>query len=114
MASYLDATGATFDKHTSLYTISTAQYKNLKSLFFETGGTSFELTRNAQIIPRILNTANGGSTNRIYLAIGDLGNIPGLDFICGMAFLQRFYSVFDTTNQLIGLAETPFTYADTN
>jgi cathepsin E len=107
-------TGATLDKQTGLYTITTDQYKNLESLFFQIGDSSFELTRNAQILPRILNTFYGGTPDRIYLVVGELGNIPGLNFICGMTFLQRFYSVYDTTNQRVGLAATPSTYADTN
>jgi cathepsin E len=31
-----------------------------------------------------------------------------------MTFLERFYSVFDTANQQVGLAYTPFTFANTN
>jgi cathepsin E len=44
----------------------------------------------------------------------ELGNIPGVNFICGMSFLERFYSVFDTENGRVGLATTPFTNATTN
>jgi len=38
----------------------------------------------------------------------------GLDFIDGFGFLQRFYSVFDTTNAQVGFATTEFTTAETN
>ena len=34
--------------------------------------------------------------------------------IDGFAFLQRFYSVFDTGNSQVGLATTAFTDAETN
>jgi cathepsin E len=37
-----------------------------------------------------------------------------MDFVCGMAFLERFYSVYDSAHQQIGFAATPFTYADIN
>jgi hypothetical protein len=98
------------DKDSGLYTISTEQYKNLKSLFFEIDDSTFELTPNAQILPRV------PPADRMYLAIGNLGPgfVPELGFICGMAFLERFYSVFDTAHNRIGLAATPFTHADTN
>lgn len=35
-------------------------------------------------------------------------------FADGFAFLQRFYSVYDTGNNQVGLATTPFTDAETN
>lgn len=37
-----------------------------------------------------------------------------LSFLDGFVFLQRFYSVFDTTNSQVGLATTDFTQATTN
>jgi hypothetical protein len=38
----------------------------------------------------------------------------GLDFIDGYAFLERFYTVYDTTNARFGIATTSFTDAKTN
>jgi cathepsin E len=63
-----------------------------------------------------LNTAIGGSASSIYLVVADWGSNSGqgLDFINGYAFLERFYSVFDTGNKRIGFATTPFTTATTN
>lgn len=77
---------------------------------------TYELTANAQIWPRALNTAIGGTANNIYLIVGDLGTNSGegLDFINGYGFLERFYSVFDTANRRVGFATTPFTTATTN
>ena len=77
---------------------------------------SFGLTPNGQIWPRALNVDIGGVTGAIYLIVGDLGSESGfgLDFINGQAFLERFYSVFDTANKRVGLATTPFTSATTN
>ena len=77
---------------------------------------SFGLTPNGQIWPRALNVDIGGVTGAIYLIVGDLGSESGfgLDFINGQAFLERFYSVFDTANKRVGLATTPFTNATTN
>ncbi|KAF8961363.1 aspartic protease [Flammula alnicola] len=113
---YQSATGAVLDISTGLLRITSAQFSNLQSLFFTAGGTSFELTANAQIWPRSLNSDIGGSASRIYLIVSDLGSPSGegLDFINGLPFLERFYSVFDTTNRRVGLATTPFTKATTN
>ncbi|THH33217.1 hypothetical protein EUX98_g954 [Antrodiella citrinella] len=113
---YEKATGGKLDNTTGLLTITEEQFDNLQSLFFNIGGTNFELTANAQIWPRSLNSTIGGEEGKIYLVTSDLGSPSGqgLDFINGFAFLQRFYSVFDTTNAQVGLATTPFTDATTN
>ena len=76
----------------------------------------FELTPNAQIWPRNLNTLIGGTADSIYLVIADLGSKSGsgLDFILGQCFLERFYSVYDTAHSKVGLAYTKHTFADTN
>lgn len=36
------------------------------------------------------------------------------EIVDGFAFLQRFYSVYDTGNSQVGLATTSFTDAETN
>ncbi|KAL5535669.1 hypothetical protein ACEPAF_3763 [Sanghuangporus sanghuang] len=113
---YQTATGGVADRNTGLLRLTTAQFANLQSLFFTTNGNTFELTANAQAWPRSLNTAIGGNTNSVYLIVNDLGSNTGsgLDFINGFAFLERFYSVFDTANRRVGFATTPFTQATTN
>ncbi|KAI0046049.1 aspartic peptidase A1 [Auriscalpium vulgare] len=113
---YKNATGAVTDGTIGLLRITSAQFSNLKSLFFTTGGTTFELTANAQLWPRSLNSYIGGSASNIYLVINDLGwnTGNGLDFMNGYTFLERFYSVFDTTNKRVGLATTSFTNATSN
>ena len=110
------ATGAVLDSTTGLLCITRPQYSKLKSLFFTTGGTTFELTPNAQIWPRVFNELIGGAADKIYLVVNDIGTPTGqgLDFINGYAFLERFYSVFDTGKRRVGLATTPFTTATTN
>lgn len=113
---YQQATGATLDQTTGLLTITQQQYNNLQSLYFNIGGVTYELTPNAQIWPRALNSVIGGNSNAIYLVTADLGSPSGsgLDFIDGFVFLQRFYSVFDTTNSRVGFATTQYTNATTN
>ncbi|GJE89585.1 aspartic peptidase A1 [Phanerochaete sordida] len=113
---YQKATGAVEDRNTGLLRLTTAQFAKLDSLFFNINGTTFEFTANAQAWPRALNTAIGGNTNSVYLVVGNLGTPSGegLDFVNGQVWLERFYSVFDTTNRRIGFATTSFTNATTN
>lgn len=135
-SAYQTATGGEMDQNTGLLMITKDQYRNLKSLYFQVGGETFELTRNAQIWPRKMNSVINGQSNAIYLVVSDvsafrycialqrrelihspqLGSTieSGLDFILGYAFLQRFYSVFDTTNSRVGLAKTSHTYDTSN
>lgn len=65
---------------------------------------------------RSLNTLIGGNANSIYLIVNDVGanTGSGLDFINGMTFLERFYSVFDTANKRVGFATTSNTNATPN
>ncbi|KAF5352504.1 hypothetical protein D9756_005889 [Leucocoprinus leucothites] len=116
ISAYRKATGAVQDNATGLLRITSAQYANLQNLYFTTNGVTYELTPNAQIWPRALNTAIGGSANSIYLIVGDLGSSSGegLDFINGYGFLERFYSVFNSADGGVGFATTPYTDATTN
>ncbi|KAG1842520.1 acid protease [Suillus subalutaceus] len=113
---YKSATGATLDNSTELLKISSDQYDQLSSLYFTTGGVTYELTPNGQIWPRSLNSAIGGTAKGIYLIVADSGSNSGsgLDFTNGYCFLERFYSVYDTTNSRVGFATTEYTYATTN
>jgi cathepsin E len=139
---YKTATGAVLDSATGLLRITSAQFSALQSLFFIAGGvrgiffsifrtdshgfqsiilfsylqTTFELTANAQLWPRSLNTLIGGTSGSIYLIVNDLGTPSGqgLDIINGYVFLERFYVVINTAKKAVGLANTPFTHATTN
>ena len=77
---------------------------------------TYELIPDAQLWPTALNEAIGGSADSLYLVVSDLGSSSGegLDFINGYAFLERFYSVYDSANAQIGFAETNFTKATVN
>jgi hypothetical protein len=114
---YSNATGATSDPDTGVVGIPSDQYKNLKSLFVKIAGTELELTPNAQIFPRALNQEISNSdtpdSNYVYFIVDD-GGMGYPDCILGQTFLERFYTVFDASNQRIGFASTPFTKSEIN
>ncbi|KAH8080683.1 acid protease [Cristinia sonorae] len=113
---YQDLTGAVFDEDTGLLRITPAQFAKLESLFFTIGNETYEFTANAQIWPRALNSAIGGTSDFVYLVVSDIGTPSGygLDFINGMVFLERFYTVYDTLGNQFGIARTAQTDAEVN
>ncbi|KAG2074965.1 hypothetical protein BDR04DRAFT_125684 [Suillus decipiens] len=89
----------------------------LTPLVYRFAQQTYILTPNAQIWPRSLNTVIDGEMGSVYLIISDLGEGIGegdYDFIIGLVFMQRFYTVLDATNSQVGFATTPFTDATTN
>jgi len=110
---YQKATGATRDEKTGLLTVTAQQFKDMKSLFFEIGSATYELTPDSQIWPPTSNSSLGGEADLIYLVIADSGtnNGSGYDIICGYSFMRHFYTVYDAKNHQIGLATTKFTNA---
>ncbi|KAL1745145.1 aspartic peptidase domain-containing protein [Schizophyllum fasciatum] len=113
---YANATGGKPDNSVGLLSITNDQYEALESLIFTIGDNTWEFTPNAQIWPRALNSAIGGSEDAIYLVVADIGTPSGqgLDFINGYAFLERFYTVYDSGKGQIGFATTEYTDAETN
>jgi len=97
---YKSATGATLDQNTGFLMISSDQYANLSSLYFNIGGVSYELTPNAQIWPRSLNSEIGGTTDGIYLIVFDTGSSSGsgLDFVNGHGFLYAACFVMEAVD----------------
>lgn len=115
--SYVSATGGVLDEGTGLLSITSAQYDNLQSLFFDIDGTTYEITKNAQIYPRAWNEFIGGTSDGIYLIVQNISysRLPsGMGFVLGRPFLERFYIVLDSGNSSVGFATTPFTQAETN
>jgi len=113
---YQSVTGGVKDSATGLLKITSDQYSALQPLNFNIRDTTYALSANAQIWPRSLNSAIGGVSGGIYLIVGDVGTPSGqgLDFINGYTFLERFYSVFDTTNSQVGFATTSHTDDEVN
>ncbi|KAG0314125.1 hypothetical protein BGZ99_008359 [Dissophora globulifera] len=107
-------TGATPDTNTGLLKVPSTE--TLESLFFQVKEVTYEITANALIWPRALNSIIGGEAAGIYLVVGDHGSPSGsgLDFVIGYSILRRFYTVLDTGNHRIGIATTPHTHDTTN
>ncbi|KAJ2995240.1 hypothetical protein NUW54_g7421 [Trametes sanguinea] len=113
---YQELTGGVDDEDTGLLRITPEQYGSLQNLNFKIGDNDYSLIPNAQIWPRALNEAIGGVADGIYLIVNDIGSNAGegLDFINGMTFLERYYSVYDIGASRVGFAKTLYTYAETN
>ncbi|TFY59242.1 hypothetical protein EVJ58_g5896 [Rhodofomes roseus] len=113
---YVLATGATLDENTGLLRLTTSQYDSLEDMTFTIGGVDYTFTANAQIWPRSLNTAIGGTADYVYLVVSDMGSSgeTGLEFINGMTWLERYYFVYDTAASQVGFATTEYTDATTN
>ncbi|TCD71159.1 hypothetical protein EIP91_012107 [Steccherinum ochraceum] len=113
---YKKATGGVLDRPTGLLKLTSVQYANLQPLNFVINGKTFALSPNAQIWPRALNQNIGGQAGFIYLTVADIKTPSGdgFDTIMGMSFLERFYSVYDTTNKRVGLASTAWTNLEVN
>lgn len=113
---YQSATGGVMDTATGLLRITQSQYNNLQTLSFHVSAQNYDLIPNAQIWPRSLNTAIGGSSSYIYLVVADIGTPSGsgMDFANGYTFLERYYSIYDTTNARVGFAATKYTDSTDN
>ncbi|KAI6115954.1 acid protease [Pisolithus sp. B1] len=113
---YQSATGGVMDTATGLLRITQSQYTNLQMLSFHVGTQTHDFIPNAQIWPRSLNTAIGGSSSYIYLVVADIGTPSGsgMDFTNGYAFLERYYSIYDTANARVGFAATSYTDSTSN
>ncbi|KAI6132457.1 acid protease [Pisolithus croceorrhizus] len=113
---YQSVTGGVMDTATGLLRITQSQYTNLQTLSFHVDTQTYDLIPNAQIWPRSLNTAIGGSSSYVYLVVADIGTPSGsgMDFANGYAFLERYYSIYDTTNARVGFAATSYTDSTSN
>ncbi|KAF9347448.1 hypothetical protein BGX26_001050 [Mortierella sp. AD094] len=96
--------GAGFDSNSTLYTVPHGQLNKLKDITFTIGGKPFSLTPQQYIIPQN-QYSNWGLTKGVhYTYFSTLGFGAGLDAIIGQKFLENYYSVYDTTNNRVGLA----------
>lgn len=100
------ATGGTVDSASGLLKIPSNKVSTLKNFSFTFGSKAYTLTPDQYLVPAGQVTTYGGVKGGHYALIGDLGSIggQGLDFIAGLAFLEAYYSVFDSDQNRIGFA----------
>ncbi|KAL1710918.1 aspartic peptidase domain-containing protein [Schizophyllum commune] len=113
---YTASTGAVEDQQTGLLRVTAEQFENMQSLTFTVSGEDFALIPDAQLWPRSRNAEIGGTPGGYYLIVANIGSNSGqgLDFINGYAFLERYYSYYDTKDSKMGFATTKYTTAVVN
>ncbi|KAL7004103.1 hypothetical protein EMMF5_006369 [Cystobasidiomycetes sp. EMM_F5] len=115
---YVALTGAYINQDSGLLVIPSANVPEMGNMTMTIAGQDYILTPSAQLMPSEISAlfSNGATPDQSgeYLSIfGESFFDDGNTFVLGMLFLERFYSVFDSDNGLIGLAETPYTYDKT-
>ncbi|KAG6327609.1 hypothetical protein ID866_11480 [Astraeus odoratus] len=104
---YTQATGATLDTD-GVLSITQHQYNNLQTLYIHIGEQIYYLSPNAQIYARPL------PDSQIELVVESRGSDPGIAFSLGIPFFQRYYVVFDSSNNQVGIASHIHTDSTTN
>ncbi|KAG8742410.1 hypothetical protein FRC10_001544 [Ceratobasidium sp. 414] len=97
----LDATNGTIDLETALPTFTTKPTANIT---FIVANTSFTLSPDQYLVPAEQYEPFGLDSKMFYAWIGDGGGLGGVNFIIGQKVLEYLYSVYDTTNNRVGLA----------
>ena len=89
-SAYRSATHADFDWYSKLLSLPPDAKKNLKSLFFEIGGRSFEIPPEEQVWPQKLNDVAGGPAEDSYLAFIEMlsDNGVGISLINGFTWRE--------------------------
>jgi len=97
---FLTASGGKADSSSGLVKFTTKPTSNFS---FVVGGTTYTLTPTQYLIAKAQYSNWGISGSDYYTFIGD-GGSSSPNTILGQSFLEHFYSVFDTTNNRVGLA----------
>ncbi|GAA93793.1 uncharacterized protein L969DRAFT_43874 [Mixia osmundae IAM 14324] len=103
--------GAAIDSTSGLLRFPKSSTASVPALNINFGnGLVLTLTANAQLVPAADYAYFGLSTAYSYSYVNNYGSTgTGLDFILGQKFIERYYTVFDTTNHRIGFANTTYT-----
>ncbi|KAF9199930.1 hypothetical protein BGZ49_009893 [Haplosporangium sp. Z 27] len=91
------------DQNSGLYVIPKGNLGDLEDVTFELNGKSFSLSPQQYLIPTN-QFDNWGLTKGIHYTYFAPMSFTGIDAIIGMKFLENYYSVYDTTNNRVGLA----------
>ncbi|KAG6329951.1 hypothetical protein ID866_9138 [Astraeus odoratus] len=105
---YMWGTRGVLHVQSGLVYLNQAKYAALQPLFIAIGDQTYDLSPNAQILPR--SSPNTG----IWLAFQQMGPLTGTAFTFGMPFFQRYYVVFNSSTNAIGFARHLYTDSTTN
>jgi len=96
------------DSSSGLVRFPKSSLSSVPNLALTIGSVTYNYNKYAQLVEQGLYATFGLSSTYYYSWVNDLGSNSGegLDFIIGQKFLERFYSVFDTTNNRVGFATT--------
>ncbi|KAG8696229.1 hypothetical protein FRC08_007299 [Ceratobasidium sp. 394] len=97
----LDATNGTIDFETTLPTFTTKPTANITLIV---ANSSFTLSPEQYLVPAEQYELFGLEPAKFYAWFGDGGGLGGVNFIIGQKVLEYLYSVYDTTNNRVGLA----------
>ncbi|KAG8692917.1 hypothetical protein FRC08_009455, partial [Ceratobasidium sp. 394] len=97
----LDATNGTIDFETTLPTFTTKPTANITLIV---ANASFTLSPEQYLVPAEQYELFGLEPAKFYAWFGDGGGLGGVNFIIGQKVLEYLYSVYDTTNNRVGLA----------
>ncbi|KAF8978165.1 hypothetical protein BGZ46_006762 [Entomortierella lignicola] len=91
------------DQNSGLYVIPKGKLSDLKDVTFNLNGKPFSLSPQQYLIPNNQFEHFGLTKGIHYTYFAPMG-LSGIDAIIGMKFLENYYSVYDTTNNRVGLA----------
>ncbi|KAN0080201.1 Aspartic peptidase domain containing protein [Tylopilus felleus] len=100
--------GAEFIKKTGLIEIPPSYVEHMQELHFKFGDHTFTLDGESQLLPQSMNTELGGDVGKHYGIIGPIGHFAGdvndVDFVLGIPFMRKYYTVYDADKRRIGFA----------
>ncbi|KAN0079862.1 Aspartic peptidase domain containing protein [Tylopilus felleus] len=98
---------AELDTKTGLIEIPPSSIEHMKPLHFKFGDHTFTLDGNSQLFPQWISRLAGGDTGKRHSVVCPIGHVAGRgsDFVLGIPFMEKYYTVFDAERQQIGFAE---------
>jgi len=97
---------AVLDTNSGLLRFPKSSLSKVPAISLKVGGTKFNLNSYGQLVEQGLYSAFGLNSTYYYSWVNDGGSGSDVTCIIGQKFLERFYSVYDTTNNRIGFAKT--------
>ncbi|KAN0074450.1 Aspartic peptidase domain containing protein [Tylopilus felleus] len=97
--------GAKFDTMVTMLTeIPPSSIQHMQPLHLRSGDHEFTLDVDSQLLPQSMNTAWSRDAGKCYSFVVPIGHFSGqgLDFVLGIPFLEKYYTVYNGDKQQIG------------